>query len=153
MSSKSTSFLLLFLNIIFIHGQNAPLSIYPEVQGLIPSPFYKIEVKLASADVWMMPFTFLTECTDEKFCNTTGMGDFLNNWSNSYINFEMEEGTAVDVKITKLSGARITKAVVHPAQAATNCIVENGEAIVTIVKPVLFTVDINGQMDDQDTGL
>ena len=28
----------------------------------------------------------------------------------------------------------------------------DGEALVTITRPGLFAVDINGQMDDQDTG-
>ena len=28
----------------------------------------------------------------------------------------------------------------------------DGEAVVTIPRPGLFAVDINGQMDDQDTG-
>ena len=30
---------------------------------------------------------------------------------------------------------------------------EAGEAVVTIKKPGLFTMDINRQMDDQDTGI
>ena len=30
--------------------------------------------------------------------------------------------------------------------------VREGEAVVTITRPGLFAVDINGQMDDQDTG-
>ena len=104
---------------------------------------------------WMTPFTFLTECTAEKQCNTTGMFNHLGDWSNSYVNFEMEPGTEVEVKITKLwsgdgimEGLDVTKAVVRPESVATANIV-NGEVIVKINKPSLFTVDINGQMDDQ----
>ena len=33
-----------------------------------------------------------------------------------------------------------------------DCVVRDGEALVTITRPGLFAVDINGQMDDQDTG-
>ena len=52
----------------------------------------------------------------------------------------------------KLDGNSITKAVVHPKASATECNVKDDKAFVTINKPTLFTVDINGQMDDQDTG-
>ena len=128
------------------------LGVYPPVPGLDQSQYYKIQVKISSSEVWLEPFNFLTECTDEKLCNTTGMGELLDQWSNTYVNFEMEEGREVDVKITKLNSDPIIKAVVHPRKAAKSCIVENGHAVVTINKPGLFTVDINGQMDDQDTG-
>ena len=134
------------------HGQ---LNVYGSVPGLDPSPYYSIQVRAADGrSGWREAFTWLTECTAEKFCNTTGAFNFLGNWSNSYINFEMEAGAEVEVKITKLWGDEpITKAVVRPRQAATSCeVTEAGEAVVTINKPGLFTVDINGQMDDQDTG-
>ena len=131
------------------------LNVYGSVPGLDPSPFYSFQVRKAEDGSWLDAFTLFTECTTEKFCNTTGYYDIIiGNWSNSYINFEMGAGTKVEVKITKLWGDEpITKAVVHPRQAATSCeVTEAGEAVVTINKPGLFTVDINGQMDDQDTG-
>merc|ERR1712227_74108 len=46
----------------------------------------------------------------------------------------------------------IVKASVHPATAAVACNIRDGKAAVTVDRPGLFTVDINGQMDDQDTG-
>lgn len=85
-------------------------------------------------------------------CNTTGFFDNLANWSNSYVNFEMEPGTRVEVKISMLtSGDTVTKAMVRPETVGVARVVD-GEALVTIDQPSLFTVDINGQMDDQDTG-
>ena len=64
-----------------------------------------------------------------------------------------ENGSAVELEITMLFGNEtISKAVVHPLSAADNCVVKNGKAHVTISRNGLFTVDINGQMDDQDTG-
>ena len=60
----------------------------------------------------------------------------------------MEESTNVQIKITKLWGDPITKAVVHPTSSAENCEVRNGHAVVTISKPSVFTVDVNGQIDD-----
>ena len=138
----------------------AQLHVYGPVPGLEPSPFYRLQLREASEDTWTQAFTLVTACTGDNFCNTTGIYSHLANWSNSYINFEMEAGAEVEVKITKLfedaltRRYEITKAVVHPRQAATSCRVgEAGKAVVTINKPGLFTVDINGQMDDQDTGM
>ena len=104
--------------------------------------------QLAEAESWRSPFTFLTECTAEKFCNTTGHYEHLKDWSNSYVNFEIKDGAEVDIKIIKLFGDPITKAVVRP-EAVGKASIEDGEVIVRINKPTLFTVDINGQMDDQ----
>ena len=128
------------------------LSVYGDVPGLNPSPFYQMKVKKEGSERYLHPFTFVTECTTEKYCNTTGIFNHLANWSNSYINFEMQDGVDVEIVITKLSGDSIQKAVVHPYTASKNCVVKNGKAYVTINKTGLFTVDINGQMDDQDTG-
>ena len=66
----------------------------------------------------------------------------------------MKDGVGVEIEITKLYGEPITKATVHPHSASKSCIVQsNGKAYVTIRNTGLFTVDINGQMDDQDTGM
>ena len=111
-----------------------------------------MKVKKEGSERYLHPFTFVTECTTEKYCNTTGIFNHLANWSNSYINFEMQDGVDVEIVITKLFGDPIKKAVVHPYTASKNCVVKNGKAYVTINKTGLFTVDINGQMDDQDTG-
>ena len=94
--------------------ENAGLGVYGEVPGLDPSPYYKIELRKENSNSWLTPFTFLTECTGDKFCNTTGVFRHLANWSNSYINFEMEQAVNVELKITKLFGDPTTKAVVHP---------------------------------------
>ena len=135
-------------------GQESPnLSVYGEVPGLSPSPYYSFQVREHGSEEWLDTFAMLTECTAEKFCNTTGMYELLNGWSNTYINFEMKQGTEVDIKITKLFEGDIEKAVVHPVKAAVACTInENGKAIARIQNTGLFTVDINGQMDDQDTG-
>jgi hypothetical protein len=58
---------------------------------------------------------------------------------------------AVEVAIARVDRRPIRKAVVHPKQKAS-CRVRNGIAYVTIEKPCLIAVDIDGQMDDQDTG-
>ena len=146
--------LLCVLAVTVTTGEGSLLHVYGSVPGLEPSPFYRLQVREVTSDIWIEAFTLVTECTADKFCNTTNMFKFMADWSNSYINFEMEAGAEVEVRIKKLWGDEpITKAVVHPRQAATSCeVTEAGEAVVTINKPGLFTVDINGQMDDQDTG-
>ena len=64
----------------------------------------------------------------------------------------MKEGVEVEVKLTRLYGEPVTKAVVHPRGAVRKCEVREGEVYLSLDRPALFTVDINGQMDDQDTG-
>ena len=68
-----------------------------------------MKVRELNTPSWLSPFTFLTECTAEKFCNTTGVYRHLANWSNSYVNFEMEENVSVEIKIRSLWGDQITK--------------------------------------------
>ena len=95
--------------------------------------------KEGSDERYLHPFTFVTECTTEKYCNTTNFFNHLGNWSNSYINFEMQDGVDVEIVITKLSGDPIQKAVVHPYTASKSCVVKNGKVHVTINKTGLFT--------------
>ena len=135
---------------------SANLSVYERVPGLSPSPYYSFKVREYGSEEWLDTFALLTECTAEKLCNTTpsAFGN-LNGWTNTYINFEMKDGVEIEVRITKLVEGKvdeIEKAVVHPVKAAEDCEIQNGRVIVRIRKIGLFTVDINGQMDDQDTG-
>ena len=75
-------------------------------------------------------------------------------WSNSYLSLELEPGTIAQLEISMLWGEqRISKAVTRPSAAAQDCHVDqHGRAKLTVNQPALFTVDINGQMEDQDTG-
>ena len=130
------------------------LNVYDPVPGLDPSPYYDIRVREKGKDHWIKTFPMITECTDAKHCTSHKViADHLKNWSNTYINIEMRDGVDIEFKITMLFGNEtISKAVVHPNAAAQDCNWEDGNAYVTINKPGLFAVDINGQMDDQDTG-
>ena len=136
-------------------AEEEKLHVYDAVPGLEASSFYELRVKLTSDAEWTDAFPLVTECTTGTLCDQSpgaGIWRHLANWSNTYVNFEMGDNAEVQIEITKLWGEPITKAVVHPATSATNCYVETGRATVTINKPSLFAVDINGQMDDQDTG-
>ena len=147
-------FILAPLMLCRVVDKNNEISVYEGVPGLEPSPYYSIRLrKEGSSDSWLDTFALVTECTKEKYCNTTNHYEILGNWSNSYVNFEMKDGVGIVIEITKLYGEPITKAVVHPYTASKSCKVRNGKAYVIIRNTGLFTVDINGQMDDQDTGM
>lgn len=136
----------------FVCASSSNIHVYDDVPCLPPSPYYSFKVREFGTVDWFDTFALMTECTTEKFCNTTGFYEHLGEWSNTYINFEMQNDVLVEIEITKLWGDPITKAVVHPYSAAESCELTDGKAIVKISKTSLFTVDINGQMDDQDTG-
>ena len=135
-------------------NKSGKFSVYDPVPGLDPSPYYSVRMKEKGSEQWTETFMLLTECTEDKHCDWgSGISNHLSNWSNSYLNFEMEDGNNIELEITMLFGNEtISKAVVHPYSASDDCLVENGKAYVIISHTGLFTVDINGQMDDQDTG-
>ena len=88
-------------------------NVYGHVPGLEQSQFYRLRLRKHGSEDWHEPFTFVTECTAEKFCNTTGVYNHLRDWSNSYINFEMLDGVNIEIEISKLWGDDpIEKAVV-----------------------------------------
>ena len=97
-------------------------NVYGHVPGLEQSPFYRLRLRKYGSEDWHEPFTFVTECTAAKFCNTTGVYNHLRDWSNSYINFEMNDGVNIEIEVSKLWGEDpIEKAVVHPKTAADEC--------------------------------
>jgi hypothetical protein len=55
------------------------LSVYGEVLGLDPSPFYRCRVREAGDAEWIDTFSLLPECSLETFCNTTGFYNSLGN--------------------------------------------------------------------------
>lgn len=63
-----------------------------------------------------------------------------------------ETSVAVEVEIARVDGGAIRSAKVHPERHATACGVSEGKALVTLARPCLVAVDIDGQMDGQDTG-
>ena len=97
-------------------------NVYGHVPGLEQSPFYRLRLRKYGSEDWHEPFTFVTECTAAKFCNTTGVYNHLRDWSNSYINFEMIDSVNIEIEISKLWGEDlIEKAVVHPMTAVNEC--------------------------------
>ena len=126
------------------------LVVYPSVPGLTASEHYKVRVRPAGAgSEWHGAFAWETSCkTIEK--KTDGYFDTLAGWTHTYVNFETVG--AVEIEIARIGGQPIHSAAVHPQRQASACSIKDGKAFVRLDKPCLVAVDIDGQMDAQDTG-
>ena len=129
---------------------SSDLIVYSEVPGLEASEHYALSVKTVEGnDDWQKAFAFITRCkVGEKGKNRYFRGQ--SGWTNTYINFEMQR--PVVVEIAKVNGDPIRSAVAHPRRKVSACELKDGKAYVTIAEPCQIAVDIDGQMDDQDTG-
>ena len=76
--------------------------------------------------------------------------DTLAGWTHTYVNFET--AGAVEIEIARVNGQPIQSAAVHPKRKASACSVKDGKVFVRLDQPCLVAVDIDGQMDGQDTG-
>ena len=135
---------------VCVYAENSGINVYPPVPGLTPSDKYSFKVRTEDSQNWLDPFAFVTTC--QQGGETNRYYRHLEDWSNTYINFEMSNNIPVEIEISKVDGSSISTAVVHPAQKVNSCEVVNGKAYVRLNNPALFTVDIDGQMDTQDTG-
>ncbi|WP_187357960.1 glycoside hydrolase family protein [Pontiella desulfatans] len=145
---KRTAALFLLMISLSARAENEGVHVYDPVPGLAASEFYSFKVRTVGSTTWLDPFAFITrgkDGTDSRYY------DHLKDWSNTYINFEMSNAVPVEIEISKVGGAPITNAVPHPAHKVNSCAVVAGKAYVVIDDPALFTVDIDGQMDEQDT--
>ena len=126
------------------------LVVYPPVPGLAASQHYKVRVRsIAAGSEWWSAFAWETACKNvEK--KTEAYFDTLAGWTHTYVNFET--AGAVEVEIARANGQPIRTAAVHPQRKASACSVADGKVLVRLDKPCLVAVDIDGQMDSQDTG-
>jgi hypothetical protein len=126
------------------------LVLYPFVPGLAASEHYTVRVRSAGdGSEWQSAFAWETVCkTIEK--KSDAYFDTLAGWTHTYVNFET--AGAVEIEIARVNGQPIRTAAVHPRRKALACAVMDGKAIVRLDKPCLVAVDIDGQMDAQDTG-
>jgi hypothetical protein len=158
----------------FVFGRKPPkpvsakenrLNVYPAVPGLAPSPYYTFAVqkqaalndpRKENATNWEQPFAWFTRCIDAVPNRESAYyEEFIGGWSHTYCNFEVDEDTAIVVKISRLNkpgapSGPIAMANVHPAHKVTSCEIINGEVYVTMNKPALVAVDIDGQLDTRD---
>ena len=129
------------------------LVVYPPVPGLAASEHYKVRVRSASdGSQWQSAFAWETVCktVGKKTDKSDGYFDTLAGWTHAYVNFET--AGAVEIEIARVNGQPIRAAAVHPQRKASACSVKDGKVLVRLDKPCLVAVDIDGQMDGQDTG-
>ncbi len=127
-------------------AQDNGLIVHSDVPGEKASDQYTLSVKpLEGNTAWHKAFAFITHAKEGK-----NYFSHLNGWSNTYINFEMLR--PVQVEITRVDGKPILSAVAHPRRKVNACEIRDGKAYITIMEPCLIAVDIDGQMDDQNTG-
>lgn len=126
------------------------LNVYPPVPGLAPSSHYLVRIRLAGDDgPWQNAFAMETACkTIEE--DTDAYFDTLAGWTHAYVNFEMS--APVEVEIGRVNGEPIRSAVVHPLRKASACDLQDGKVRVRLDQPGLVAIDVDGQMDNQDTG-
>lgn len=126
------------------------LIVYPPVPGLSPSEHYQVRVRSARPNSeWQSAFVWETACKKiEK--KTDAYFDTLAGWTHGYVNFET--AGAVEIEISRANGQPIRTAAVHPQRKTSACTVNKGKVLVQLDKPCLVAVDIDGQMDNQDTG-
>jgi hypothetical protein len=122
------------------------LRVYPPVPGLAPSAHYQVRIRSTNEDAkWQSAFAWQTECKKEE-----GYFESLEGWTHAYVNFETSG--PVEIEISRVNGQPIRNAAMHPKRKASACSIKDGKAFVTLDKPCLVAVDIDGQMDGQDTG-
>ena len=125
------------------------LVVYPPVPGLAASEHYTFRVRPAGGGDWRPVFAWETRCKAIE-PKTDGYFDTLAGWTHTYCN--LETAAAVEVEIARVDGRPIRTAAVHPRRKASACGIVDGKARVTIDEPCLVAVDLDGQMDAQDTG-
>ena len=150
-----TFILVIFIPILGLCLDQRDLYIYPPVPGLVPSEHYSFKIRKQGSDEWIKPFAFVTTCKSGGTTNGVTANAYywrLDKWSNTYINFEIEKNTPIEIEISRVNGQPIKSALARPSHLIDSYKVINGKAYITLDKPALFTVDIDGQMEQQDTG-
>lgn len=126
------------------------LVVYPPPPGLAASGHYQVRVRsVGDGGKWRSAFAWETACkTVEK--KSDAYFDTLAGWTHAYVNFST--AGAAEVEIARVDGRPIRSAAVHPRRKASACSVQDGKAVVRLDEPCLVAVDVDGQMDGQDTG-
>lgn len=146
--SSNFLFALTFFILCF-WAQAESLVVYEKVPGMLASDQYRFRVKMVGSDEWKAPFAFMT--TSQKEMSENAYFGHLNGWSHTYINFEM--GAPVLIEISRVHGGMIHKAQVHPKRHVVSTELVDGKILIQLDRPALFAVDIDGQMDEQHTGM
>jgi len=126
------------------------LRVDPPVPGLAPSTHYKVRLRPAGgADEWRSAFVWETACKSVP-PKTDAYFEHLAGWTHAYVNFETSG--PVEVEIARADGRPIRSAAAHPRRKASACSIVDGKARVRLDQACQVAVDIDGRMDEQDTG-
>jgi hypothetical protein len=142
------------------------LIVYSDVPGLAPSEFYTIKVRSAATNnEWVGCFANITRSLYSTLpTNAQGTNNsrehyyaYLKDWSHTYANIEMSPDSLVEVEISAkngfaIKGKNFTAANAHPAHKTSKPTVIDNKVYFTIDDPAQITIDINGQMDETNTG-
>jgi Secretion system C-terminal sorting domain len=124
---------------------------FPAIPDRTPSDKYTCRVRQVGSNVWQDAFVLQT-ISKLRTTPSNGYTTNLFNWTASWIAFEFS-GTPVEVEISKVGGAAITKAMVRPVGHASAATIIGGKVYVTFQNPANINVDIDGQMEDRYTGM
>ena len=136
-------------------AQELKLKVFTEIPGRDSSVHYHCRVRPVGDTAWKEVFVLETKSktvSSKEQQQTTKYTEHLSNWTASWISFEFA-GTAVEVEISKANGNPIQKAKVRPEGHASAARIENRKAYVTFEDPANVNVDIDGQLEDQYTGM
>jgi len=137
-----------FIGCLRSWADDAGIQAWPPVPGLAASDKYVVRVRAATNETaWQSLFAWQTTCGTNS--DNDAYFYTLTNWSHTYVNFAAT--IPVVVEIARADARAITNAAVHPARKGTVAI-SDGKAYVTLSNNCNVAVDINGQMDEQDTG-
>ena len=136
---------------------------YTDVPSLAASEFYTIKVRSAATkNEWVECYANITRSLWSTI-PIAGTGNkehyyaYVKDWSHTYCNIEMSNNQTVEFAITAKNGFKIRGrdfdiANAHPEQKASTPTVINNVVYFTINNPAQITIDINGQMDEVNTG-
>jgi hypothetical protein len=148
------------ISLVLLSGflQAQQLITFPDIPGRVPSDQYICRVRQVGSEEWKDAFVVQTKCKNNPGENNPPTGTdngyfkMLDGWSASFIAFEFSD-TSVEVEISRVGGAAIGKAMVRPVEHASAATIINGKAYIILDKPANINVDIDGQMEDQYTGM
>jgi len=149
----------------FQKGSNR-LIVYSDVPGLTPSEFFEIRVRSAATEGQWVPcyanitrslWSTLSANAEASKTSKEHYYNYVKDWSHTYANIEMNRGSVVEVQIAAKNGFKIRErnfetANAHPVQKASKPTVVDNIVYFTIQNPGQITIDINGQMDETNTG-
>jgi len=155
-------FRLILILVILFYCSNTLLAqtliTFPDIPGRTASDKYQCRVRQVGTNEWKDAFVIQTKCKNNPDENNPPTGadngyfKMLDAWSASYIAFEFAN-TSVEVEISKVGGAAITKAMVRPVGHTSGAEIRDGKAYVIFDKQANINVDIDGQMEDKYTGM